>query len=188
MSSIVNKYFHNPFTESYKITNETWHFVAFVFNSREDLGTFVVDDTWGYNGPLNEFETDFPDPSIDPNDPSGAAAGAANANANPNPTPQVDPPRDHKGAFFKIKDGEWLMTATSGNLRIGANKFQPDQDYKGRMSCLQVFNKALTLAQIHHLKDCDLASEYQKPICHDGYSYIKGRCYKVPSIAFLQTT
>jgi hypothetical protein len=73
----------------------------------------------------------------------------------------------------------FLLDSTATPVKVGADKFESSKSFKGRMSCLQIYTKALSPSQIHFLKDCKAAKDYQKQICHDGFHYVDGKCYQV---------
>ena len=91
----------------------------------------------------------------------------------------------NEGFYFYFEPSdvrEWLRDmATEGNPRIGASKFNDDENFHGRMSCLQYYSRSLTPGQVYQLmKTCYLPSSHNRTgLCPEGFTLLFDQCYKL---------
>lgn len=90
----------------------------------------------------------------------------------------------HKVEYFSFDtNGWWSQYAVNTYLRIGSAKFQADQGQKnfaGRISCMQIYEGPLNLAQFITTKKCPVGDAYpnKASLCPEGFDHYKGYCYK----------
>ena len=78
--------------------------------------------------------------------------------------------------------GYWNNSA----IRIGSHVDGGySNSFSGVISCLQVYNRALNVAEMDQKRDCKDARQTMTEICPPEYTLIKNMCYKV-SIVVLQ--
>lgn len=92
---------------------------------------------------------------------------------------------NHQVEYFTFDtNGWWSSNAVNEFIRIGSAKFQAPQGLKnfaGKISCLQIYEGPLTLAQFITLAKCPVGESYPKKaeLCPADYDYYKGYCYKL---------
>ena len=90
----------------------------------------------------------------------------------------------HLEYFSFDTNGWWSVYAVNSLIRVGSAKFQAPEGQKnfaGKISCLQIYEGPLTLAQFVTLKKCPIKESYSRKamLCPPEYDYYKGSCYKL---------
>lgn len=77
--------------------------------------------------------------------------------------------------------GYWNNSA----IRIGSHVDSGySNSFSGVISCLQVYNRALNVAEMDQKRDCKDARQTMTEICPPEYTLIKNMCYKVGIVVF----
>ena len=91
-----------------------------------------------------------------------------------------------KSSNFEFDPEDWLFKEATPleNSRLGSAKFQDEEgeeNFFGKMSCLQVFSQHLSQAQMYHvMKNCKIDDSYPKvDECPVGFFRLHNQCYKL---------
>ena len=135
--------------ESIGISENTWNYFGFMYDLLNNTGSFVINDTFGYQ----DIENGLPRVS----------------------------------EYFTYDTKNWLMTdAIKGPIRIGSRKFQPPataptgaESLAGKMSCVQMYQGALTPSQMFQQKRCPVVDSHPAKFlnCPFGFQYYRGYCF-----------
>ena len=138
--------------ESILIEENVWNYFGFVYDALNKSGTFLVNDTFGYH--------------------------------------DIAEGRSRESEYFTFDTKNWLMTdAIKGpSVRVASRKFQPFSDpppasgyesFAGKISCLQLYEGALTPSQMFQQKSCPVTTTHPAKFakCPFGYQYYQGTCY-----------
>ena len=93
--------------------------------------------------------------------------------------------KKHNVKYFDFDTNGWFSeSAVNTIIRVGSAKFQAPEGQKnfaGKISCLQMYEGPLTLAQFITLSKCPVSESYLRKasLCPPEYDYYKGSCYKL---------
>ena len=119
----------------HKIPTNKWTFVAFTYAGSSGLGTFFVDDKYGYQ------DEDGKDHLVKPVIIYSCLVLLRFKH------------RSLQTKHFMIKNENWTREEFKFEGKLGASKhFPTTQSFTGHMSCLQIFGTSLSQAEIHYLK------------------------------------
>lgn len=116
-----------------------WHYVAFVYDGDNKIGTFQVDNMFGYN----EAGTDKP------------------------------------GQYFGFGKANWFRTEGIDSTLFVGRDFYDQNKFNGAISCLQIFNRALSQVELEAEQSCPIDPDRKIGLCPDGFDYIMGDCYQL---------
>lgn len=92
----------------------------------------------------------------------------------------------NKSSNFEFDPEDWLFKEANPlkNSRLGSAKFQDEngeENFFGKMSCLQVFSQYLSQAQMYHvMKNCKIEDSYPKVNeCPVRFFKLHNQCYKL---------
>ena len=138
--------------ESILIEENVWNYFGFVYDALNQSGTFLVNDTFGYH--------------------------------------DIAEGRPRESEYFTFDTKNWLMTdAIKGpSVRVASRKFQPFSDpppasgyesFAGKISCLQLYEGALTPSQMFQQKSCPVTATHPAKFanCPFGFQHYQGQCY-----------